>query len=48
MKSMYKRALALTLAITMTTGVLIPGASAVTIPASCDETYYAKIGRAHV
>lgn len=43
MKSIRKRTLALTLAAAMTAGAIGPAASAVTIPASCDETYYATL-----
>lgn len=43
MKTIWKRALTLTLALTVTAGSLIPAASAVTIPAACDETYYATL-----
>lgn len=43
MKTIWKRTLTLTLALTVTAGSLVPAASAVTIPAACDETYYATL-----
>lgn len=43
MKSVRKRVPALMLALTMTAGTMVPAASAVTIPAVCDETYYATL-----
>lgn len=43
MKDVCKRALALTLAVTVTAGAMLPAASAMTIPPSCDETYYATL-----
>ncbi len=43
MKLIWKRTLALTLTLAVALGALIPSASAVTIPAACDETYYATL-----
>lgn len=43
MKSIRKRTLALMLAVTVTAGAMVPTASAITIPAAVDETYYATL-----
>lgn len=43
MKSIRKRTLALMMALIMTAGAMAPAASAVTIPAAVDETYYATL-----
>ena len=43
MKPIWKRTLSLTLTLAVTVGALIPSANAMTIPAACDETYYATL-----
>lgn len=43
MKTIQKRALALTLTLAVTVGALIPTASAMPLPTACDETYYATL-----
>ena len=43
MKTIRKRALAAALALAVTAGALVPAASAMTIPVTCDETYYATL-----
>ncbi len=43
MKPIWKRTLALTLALTVAVGAMLPSAHAMTLPATCDETYYATL-----